>query len=160
MRKFLLCLAVILGSFGLCAQVNAWMEKAPGKYLPATTRTIITSTSACNQGSEAFMNFIPKFRTDKKFRNSRIRLAADDEMGASSVEFFENWQIIKAGKGVNRREGYRYFGTWYSVTADNVCFEYQDYPTDPNAEWGGSSAQFRFQRIDGKWYLTGIMLAG
>lgn len=151
---------VTLFAFGLNAQDFSWVENAPDKYQPSTTKIIITRTSPCNQGEEAFMDFIPKFRTDKAFRDKRIKLSSDDEIGNSMVGAYDNWYLIKAGKGVNKREGYKYYATWFNISANQVCFSYADSPTDPNAEWGGSNACFRFQRIGGKWYLTGIMLAG
>lgn len=161
MKKLLSVL--LLGASALCmtAQVdNEWTFNAPEKYQPATTQVIVIRTSPCNQGEEAFMDFIPKFRKEKVFRDRRIKLSADDEYGRMCAGNFDNWSIVKAGKGVNKRDGYGYFGTWYNVSADNVCFIYNDWPTDPDSPWGGSGAYFRFQRIDGKWFLTGIQLAG
>lgn len=135
-----------------------WCSDVPEGYLPAMTKKIISRETPCNQGEEAFMDFIPKFRKDEVFRKSRIAIPKEDEIGSSSAEYFGGWEIIKAKKG--KTTGVQFFGTWYDVKPDNVCFHYEECPTDPNAEWGGSSAFFRFQRIDGKWYLTGIMLAG
>lgn len=149
---------VTLFAFGLNAQDFSWMENTPDKYQPSTTKIIVTRTSPCNQGDEAFMDFIPKFRTDKTFRNNRVKISSDDEAGKMSVEYFDNWKLLKAGKGTTQEE--RYYGTWFNINANQVCFVYSTTPTDPNAPWGGSSCSFRFQRIGGKWYLTGIMLAG
>ena len=159
MKKFFLLLVMALGAIGMQAQY-AWMENAPEKYLPAMTDKVISRASACNQGEEAFMDFIPKFRTDAKLRGERIKLDPEDEMGKLTLDNFENWNIIKAGKGVNKREGLKYYGTWFNVSENMVCFRYSDEPTDPNAEWGGSGALFCFQRIEGKWYLTSVMMAG
>lgn len=156
MKKILVSLVMAVFALTALAQDSNWLEKAPQKYLPEMTQTIITRTSPCNQGDEAFMDFIPKFRTDKAFRNSRIKTDEDDD----SAEMFENWKIIKGGKGVDRREGLKYYGTWYNVSADEVCFQYFDEPTVPNSPWGGSCLMARFQRIGGKWYLTDLMIAG
>lgn len=160
MKKILVSLVMAVFALTALAQDSNWLEKAPQKYLPEMTQTIITRTSPCNQGDEAFMDFIPKFRTDKAFRNSRIKIDEDNAISKYSAEMFENWKIIKGGKGVDRREGLKYYGTWYNVSADEVCFQYSDEPTDPNAEWGGSGLMARFQRIGGKWCLTGLMIAG
>lgn len=161
MKKLITLLLMFVGVFAMNAQDDSdWYCNAPEKYQPANTTIIVTRTSPCNQGEEAFMDFIPKFRTDKAFRNQRIRMAADDEMGKMIAKGFDNWSCVKAGKKVNRQEGWKSVGTWYDVSADQVCFRSDEYPTDPNAEWGGSTAMFRFQRINGKWYLTGIQVAG
>lgn len=158
MKNLVLTLFLTLFAFNLYADDFSWCEGSPDKYQPSTTKIIVTRTSPCNQGDEAFMDFIPKFRTNKAFRNSRIRIAAEDEISKMSADCFENWHIIKAGKGVS--DGARYYGTWFNISADQVCFAYGDSPVDPNAPWGGSGAYFRFQRIDGQWYLTSVMLAG
>lgn len=158
MKKAFLFLFMVFCAISINAQDLDFMENAPDGYLPSNTKIITSRTSPCNQGEEAFMDFIPKFRTDKAFRNTRIRIDENDEIAKSSVEWFDNWQIIKAGKGRTATE--KYWGTWYNVSKDAVCFAYTNEPTDPNAEWGGSGAYFSFRRIDGKWYLTGIALAG
>lgn len=157
-KKFILGFMAALMSLACYALDFSWMENAPEKYLPATTTVIVTRTSPCNQGDEAFMDFIPKFRKDKAFRNSRLKFAADDEMGPQMAQMFDNWSLVKAGKGVS--DGCKYYATWYNVSADEVCFKYEDWPADPNADWGGSGIYARFRRIDGKWYLIGLQIAG
>ena len=137
-----------------------WMEKCPDKYLPAMTKQIISRESSVNQGEEAFMDFIPKFRTNKAFRNSRIKYTGTDEdqkeMFTNSVKLFENWSIIKGARKNTRCD--KSWGSWNVVSADEICFSYNDdLPCD---EWGGGGVVARFQRIDGKWYLTGLMIAG
>lgn len=161
MKKLFVFLFVAFCALGLSAQDYSWIEKAPGKYNSATTQVIITRTSPCNQGQEAFMDFIPRFRTDKAFRKSRGMFTPDDEMAQTIFDNFDNWSIIKAGKGVNKKEGYRYYGTWFSVSENMVCFQREELPASPDQDlWGGSGSYFRFQRVNGKWYLTGIVMAG
>lgn len=135
-----------------------WYSNVPEGYLPGMTKEIISRESPCNQGEEAFMDFIPKFRKNATFRKSRIAIHAEDEMGASVAQAYDSWGIVKAKRGTEN--GVRFFGTWYNVRPDSVCFHYEEWPTDPDSPWGGSAAFFRFQRINGKWYLTGIMVAG
>lgn len=158
MKKFLLSILVCILALPVYAQDFSWLEDAPGKYLPSMTKVVVNRTSPCNQGEEAFMDFIPRFRKDKAFRNSRINLTGDNEMAKSLVDCFDNWSIMKAGKGIMQDS--RYYATWYNVSADEVLFQYGDEPVDPYAEWGGSNLMARFQRIDGKWYLTDMVAAG
>ena len=152
--------AISIGAFAQEADMS-WMEKAPDKYLPAATRTITTATSPCNQHGEAFKDFIPKFRTDKSFRNSRLRLT--DEQSKMSAEALDSpdgweigWNLFKASKKNTRCD--KSYGTWFNVSANELCFIHQDVLLCD--EWGGSTAYARFQRIGGQWYLTALMLAG
>ena len=138
----------------------SWMDGAPEKYLPKNTQMIISSSSSCNQNGEAFKDFIPKFRSNKAFRDSRVKFPPDDEMGKMTFDGLAGWiagyQIFKAVQKNLRCD--KSFGTWYNVSENEVCFKYED--VLPCDEWGGSGMYARFQRFDGKWYLTGIMAAG
>ncbi len=158
-RKLFLCLTL-----SLCASVgmaqdgewdSSWVSTAPDKYIEANTQTIISPTSACNTGGEAFKDFIPRFRKDVQFRNQRVRF--NSEMDSFCFGAFENFQLIKASHKKTRC--LNEFGTWYDVSADTVCFMFSETPLC-DEEWGGSNFAFRFQRIDGLWYCTGVMLAG
>lgn len=158
MKKFILILIGLLAfvSSGACAQ-NAdmsWCENAPDKYLPTTTKEIINRTSPCNQGGEAFMDFIPKFRTNAQFRKSRVRFS--DDMSKMTFEYFDNYSLFKAHKKNTKCD--QSFGTWFNVSDNEVCFIYQD--VLPCSEAGGGTVMARFQRMDGKWYMTAIMAAG
>lgn len=162
-KKFIFSIVAFFAAMTALAQDDmSWMEKSPEKYQPQTTQIIISATSPCNVNGEAFKDFIPKFRDDNAFRESRLKFAPDDEIGKMSFKFLADWndgkgyQLLKAFQKKLRCN--KSFGTWYNVSADEVCFRYMDdLPCD---EWGGSSFNARFQRIDGKWYLTGFMCAG
>ncbi|MDE6553172.1 MAG: hypothetical protein K2K98_09490 [Muribaculaceae bacterium] len=164
MKKFLLILVCCLIGTYAYSQDDAswdddspdwsWMENAPGKYLPAMTKIIISADSPCNIDGEAFKDFIPRFRKDKAFRDSRLKLSS--EMENTSMEWFDNFAILKASSKNTRCD--KSFGTWFNVSADEVCFQYNDVILC-NGD-GGGSVNARFQRIDGKWYLTGLMIAG
>lgn len=103
MKKFILELLIIFGflafvTSGAYAQ-NAdmsWCENAPDKYLPTTTKEIINRTSPCNQGGEAFMDFIPKFRSNAQFRKSRSMFS--DDMSKMTFEYFDNYSLLKPTK--------------------------------------------------------------
>lgn len=139
------------------AQDFSWMEKAPEKYLASATQLVINPASPCNQGEEAFMDFIPKFRSDKKFRDSRMKFDDNEEMYVMSMESLADWNNGNGYALFKAQKRKRYYCTWYDVTANQVCFKMEDYPS---GEWGGSSMMARFQRIGGKWYITAIMMAG
>lgn len=157
MKKLMMLIcAAIIGITAASAQ-NEWME-GPGKYVAANTRTVDNRTSACNQGGEAFVDFIAKFRTSAQFRKSRVRFASSDEYAKQCFQYFDNWQILKAQQKKETDE--EWYSTWYGITASQVCLEFSEWPTDPESEWGGSSLYARFQRIAGKWYMTGFMVAG
>ena len=155
-RTLIVFAIAALAPLGINAQDWSWMEKAPGKYVGANTAKIISSESACNQNGEAFKDFIPRFRTDKAFRNSRIRLAADDQIGAMGLQYCD-FKLLKASRRNTRCD--KSYGTWYNVSANEVCFQYNDV-LPCNDDVGGGSVSARFQRIDGKWYCTGFMAAG
>lgn len=159
MKKLILCIALIAFALsGAMAQGRdlKWLEMAPGKYVAANTQTIVSADSPCNNDGEAFKDFIPRFRSDEAFRNSRLHFEGD-EMYQMSVEYFDNFSILTAVQKTQRCD--KSFGTWYNVSANEVCFEYQDVlPCDQ--EFGGGSVNARFNRIDGKWYCTGFTIAG
>lgn len=138
------------------AQDFSWMENSPQKYLPATTAEITSRASACNQGEEAFMDFIPKFRKNAAFRNKRVQFSEDDSMGKMGFECFDNFAIFKAIKKNTKCD--KSYGTWFNISADEVCFVYND--VLPCYDCGGGTIAARFQRIGGKWYMTGFMAAG
>lgn len=162
MNRLISLITLILSCLPLriSAQDNAWMENAPEKYLPSTTQTIVSASSPCNQGEEAFKNFIPKFRSNKTFRNSRTRF--DDEMGQMMFDTLADWNsgngyaLLKAVNKNTRCD--KSFGTWFNISANEVCFIYQD--VLPCDEWGGSTLLARLQRIEGKWYMTTPIMAG
>ncbi|MCH5318773.1 MAG: hypothetical protein J1E38_03580 [Paramuribaculum sp.] len=162
-KKALVFVVLLAGALSVSAQTDlSWMENAPDKYLPKNTQIVISPESPCNQNGEAFKDFIPKFRTDKAFRDSRVKFDADDEMGKMSFKMLadyndgKGYQLLKAVQKKLRCD--KSFGTWYNVSENEVCFRYED--VLPCNDWGGGSVTARFQRIDGKWYLTGVMLAG
>lgn len=136
-----------------------WIANAPDKYLPKMTQIIISSASPCNQGGEAFKDFIPRFRKDKAFRKSRIKYNENTFIGMSQEMLAEIDHSFAQLKATNvKKRCYKEFGTWYNVSADEVCFRSEyEYLCD---EYNGVSSMFiRFQRIDGKWYFTGYYIA-
>lgn len=144
----------------ILAQDFSWIENSPEKYQPAMTQKVVSAASTCNKGDEAFKDFIPRFRTDKQFRAARLRF--EDDMHAHMFNLLADWNN---GKGYALIKAFRWntrcdksFGTWYNVAADEVCFAYIGVLLCGDA--GGSSFHLRFQRINGKWYCTAMMMAG
>ena len=66
MKKFLLIIAFIAVGFVMQAQTVAEIEETVARFNNPST--------PCNQGGEAFNDFIAKFSTDQKFLNSRLKL--------------------------------------------------------------------------------------
>lgn len=135
-----------------------WQGKAPNQYLPAMTKLITSANSPCNTGGEAFKDFIPRFRKDKAFRESRVRMSEEFEI--LMLNSIEEWQtgydILKAN--VKNTKCDKSFGTWYDVSANEVCFHFCNVLLCSDVD--GSALWVRFQRIDDKWYCTGISIAG
>lgn len=159
-KKIFIIAACLLTT--ICASASDWLESVPGRYMAKNTQIIVSRESSCNQGEEAFMDFIPKFRTDKTFRDSRVRFEGEnDEIMNLSFRMMSedpsSFKILKASQKNTRCD--KSYGTWYNVSADEVCFYYTDV-LPCNDEFGGSSVMARFQRFDGKWYCTGLMIAG
>lgn len=160
-RKCLFVVALVLNALAVSADDDSWMEMAPDHYIAKNTQIIISRESPCNQGEEAFMDFIPKFRADKAFRQSRLHFEGEDAELMSNCfrmqgEFESGYRILKAVNRNSRCD--KSFGTWYNVSADEVCFRYDDVLLCVDA--GGGSVSARFQRINGKWYCTGFFSAG
>lgn len=154
MKKSVLLTIALIASFGIISAQSdtSWIESAPGRYLPQMTRAVTGADSPCNTGGEAFRDFIPAFRKDKAFRNSRIRIDEESEFILQYIDF----SVLKAVKKNTRCD--KSYGTWYNVSANEVCFRFTD--DMPCSEAGGGTFLARFQRIDGKWYLTDIMTIG
>lgn len=135
------------------AQDFSWRDGAPEMYVAANTQLIISATSACNTGGEAFKDFISRFRKDISFRNQRLKFGEMDY-------YFNNFEDFRLIKGFTERiKCLDVYGTWYNVSTDTVCFKYEDTPLC-DEEWSGNTFFFRFQRIDGKWYCTGTWVSG
>lgn len=161
MKKILLFLMIILAT-GVCNAGNDYddamynlLESFQYKYIAANTKIVANPSSPCNQGEEPFMNFIKKFRNDKSFRNSRIKLIYNDqaELQILSQHSAAQWLNIKASRPV-RRNGNINYGTWFNVKADEVCFASVESSPDNAAE--GLAWFYQFRRINGKWFLVAL----
>lgn len=162
LRKFLLSFAFILTLTTAVAQDYSWTEQLT---TDKTIKDIDAKTLACNQGTESFSTFIQKFRTDAQFRNLRVRFAKNDDISKSCFDTLNYWND---GNGYEllqtmykNNESWVSTGNWYRVKANEVCFYFDESYQGPDEDWdGGSGFWARFQRIQGKWYITGFMCAG
>ncbi len=154
--NIIIALIIVLIPLTSFAQDFSWIENAPDRYIASNTKIIISRESPCNQGEEAFMDFIPKWRTNKAFRNSRVRF--NDDMSKSSFEFLDNFNLFKASP-MKRKGGWISYTTWFGISKDQVCVKFSESCDDETCD-GGSDIMARFQRIGGKWYLTDLFLAG
>lgn len=152
-------LTVILTAFSCLAQddfyqaITKLTDQAPNRYVAANTNIVVNPASACNQGEEPFADFIKRFRNDKTFRTSRIRLAFNNEeqQQCLSQQTEEDWKSIKASR-TRRSQGMVYYNTWYNVKADEVCFISAQSCPENVAE--GLAYYYQFRRINNKWYLV------
>lgn len=128
-------------------------------------RKVTNPKSACNQGAEPFYKFIKKFKTSTPFRKSRYKDMAlwfidNDDLVVQSLNntigTTRKWVKDKS----DSRGGYysSYYAYWYGVTKNTVCFSL----TVDDGHEGGGGFNFicLFERINGKWYLTGINAVG
>lgn len=91
---------------------------------------VTNKKSACNQGTEPFYKFIAKFQSSASFREQRTYEYVDGEVPNGG---------FKAYKG-------RESATWHDVSKNMVCYTWSD---------GECDGTYTFERVNGKWYLTG-----
>lgn len=138
-----------------------WISASPDHYLPAMTRKVNSPKSPCNKGSEPFVNFIKRFRSDSAFRKDRLYnkpQSVEDEEYTES--YLKNLLYVLNNIKSSNTADLHYYASWFGVTAEQVCltanFEYLedgDYAS-------GSSMFYLFKRIDGRWYLCDFIAFG
>lgn len=150
------------GSLFTCTEVTS--------YQPQSCNLVLSQSAACNKGDEPFSSFIKKWETDESFRKSRLTCSGNtpEFLGDTDEERKENmlgqlayvedyiggYPVRPAKK--HRAYGCTRFATYFAVTADTVGFHYES----ECGEEGGSTAILGFERINGKWYLSCLALAG
>ncbi|MCM1484032.1 MAG: hypothetical protein NC043_06830 [Muribaculaceae bacterium] len=144
----------------LCLTASALdVPEMPTGYLTKQTALATNPASACNKGGESFISFIKQFKASQKFRVSRMKI----DSSTFSVEPEFATYILEGYKGKTGRTRTRtekWFGTYYNVTADQVWYCQTSEPVSADAEWGGGSEIYGFQRIGGKWYVVFVQAAG
>lgn len=164
-RFFITGFALVALALTANAEEWIWTNLCPDQYLPAMNKQIISRNSSVNQGEEAFMDFIAKFRTNKTFRDSRIKYFGTDENMKEafysfvdySNEYGMNWYSFKTMRKNTRCD--KSWASWNIVSPDEIGYRSKAVlPCDEDGD--GSTGMYRFQRIDGKWYLTDICIVG
>lgn len=160
-----LCLSASAESIFTCSEITG--------YKPRSCSLVNAKTSACNQGAEPFSVFIQKWNSDAEFRKARIAYSANtpDFLGDTEKECIDNMMNqlsfaesyvggfpIKAAKKHRDRYGCSAYATYFAVTADTVGFRYE-YMCE-GEDGGGSAGILGFERINGKWQMTCLALAG
>ncbi|MBP3299319.1 MAG: hypothetical protein J6L73_06555 [Muribaculaceae bacterium] len=166
MKKLILLMAAVLTAVSAYAHS---FEEVAAKIDRKACDAVENPKSALNKGAEPFRVFLKKFCSDKKFRDSRLKLPYSDvsefvyelliPKGMEECEFpveAKYWQNIYS------------YSTWQDATADSVVYysaddTFEDYVAesdDVDEETGGGTLSATFKRIGGRWYLVDIMFAG
>lgn len=143
MKRFTKILALLVfalsGSFVAAnAQTAAEVE--------ATNKKMLAASTPCNQGPEAFKDFIAKFSTDQAFMESRIKLSPELKEKYASVlvpgEF--------TAKAPFDKDGEEWYQAWGELQWGKVYLQ---------CGWVDSYVEyiFQFNREGGQWYLSNIV---
>lgn len=157
MKRFLfLLVAVLATTIGTMAQDASYFDKWQSShnwygdsYLAKQSNLVTAATSSCNQGKEPFITFLKKWNTSSEFRKERIKtvstefMSADDsrEMILNSLKFLADYKVLPVAANAAKKR------TFYAVDANHVGFHQ-------------AGCMIQFQRIDGKWYVISLGLAG
>lgn len=126
-------------AFNATAQTAADVE--------ATVKKMMAASTPCNQGPEAFKDFIAKFSTDKDFMESRIKLSADQRAKFADLLVPSNF----TAKTPFAKDGDEYCQTWGELQFGKAYLE---------CGWVDSYVThiFEFVRDGGKWYLGKVVV--
>ena len=143
MKKFAKIIVVIAltlsgGSLSSVAQTAAEVE--------ASNKKMLATSSPCNQGPEAFKDFIAQFSTDRDFMDSRMKLTPAQREEYASILNPEEF-TAKAPFAKDGDEWYQAWGELQFAKAYLMC------------GWVDSYVEyiFEFTRDNGKWYLSNIV---
>lgn len=138
--KFFAVIALLAASFSFSAVAQTAAE------VEATNKRMLSASTPCNQGPEAFKDFIAKFSTDRDFMESRIKLSAEQRQQYANLlepsEFTAKKPFDKDGE-----EWYQSWGELQFAKAYLEC------------GWVDSYVEyiFEFIRENGKWYLGKVV---
>lgn len=148
MKRILFLLVTLF--LTLAASAQKWMDSVPETYQTKDCQEVASASSACNQGEEPFSAFLRKFNMSPRYRESRIKFTdntleflREDNMFATMLSHLKDYGVLplRAVKSKSR------LATWHNVSENMVCYY-------------GPGVLLCFERIDGKWYVTGVNLAG
>ncbi len=149
MKKLFLAIAIVVTTALAASAQNKehFYDKGfPERYLATQSKLATSPTSPCNKGEEPFITFLKKWNTDAAFRKERVKT---DEINApyDKEKILNQMPYIKQYKALPVAANARTGSTFFAVAADYVGFHF-------------SSGYIFFQRIDGKWYVIDLGLAG
>lgn len=136
----------LLAVMALCGSALSGNAQTASE-IEASTKKMMAPSTPCNQGPEAFKDFIAKFSTDREFMESRNGLSAELREKYASVlspeEFTAKTPFEKDGDEWYQEWGELQFGRVYLMCG-----------------WVDSYVEyiFEFTRKDGKWYLTNVVI--
>lgn len=153
MKKLLLFFVMTVVAIAAHAQIpTSQFPDAPSKYLAKQSALAIAPTSECNKGNEPFTTFLKKWNTSSSFRQERVMGLSDDWNTAdeNKSQILSGMQYLKEYKALpvaSKPGKWGVFRSFFGVTANTV-----GYCKD--------GVVIHFQRVDGKWYVTFLGLAG
>lgn len=174
MRQLILALALCVAfAFEASAQLYTQIP-VPEAVQQKDCDMVTDPTSACNTGGEAFSDFLTRFRTDNDFCASRFYIPeSEDDDDMSALAFFKETYLEYREQGTQDfTPSYSNDGcteslaTWYGVTADHALFVesrvYNCESDDPDVDndMDDGIVIWTFERKDGKWFVTEVMVAG
>lgn len=162
MKKFFLLFIILLCMPRFTTLRADVSENMPECYLAKESKKAVSPNSLCNKGDEPFIACLAKFNRNNSFTKSRVKVSQN-----TSEIYREDGSLLNATSiAFKYTDGYAnfcfpiksyfksrfYFATFYNVSQNMVCFIKND------GNYG--AAAFQFERIDGLWFVTDIMLAG
>lgn len=160
MKKLLLTFLLATGlSIGVAAQY-------PTSYNSAQSDKALSATSPCNTDGEAFSEFFARFKKDRGFRHKRAMFdielfkqngfpPSQAKEAKTSLGFFGDYGQLKVGPF--NTDCKTEYGTFYDVTADEVKYIWR---VDNRCTDYESGCYVTFRRIERKWYIVYLVMAG
>jgi len=169
MKKLTAIIIALLATVAVADAQNVFVDTVIGTYQSASCNAVVSDESPCNSGPEKFISFLADWNTNPEFRKERLKVTAytpgmpgdtpEEQLEdmTKSLEFLQYYVPIplRAHKTV-KADGCETLATFFAVSADTVGFV----NTIECGDEGGSAGTLGFVRVDGKWYLSCIALAG
>lgn len=153
MKKLFTLLAMAIIAISASAQISTSnFPESPSSYSAKQSALAIAPTSACNKGVEPFTSFLKKWNTNATFRKERVMGLSDDWNSAeenkqnilNGLNYLTDYKVLPVAAKPGK---YGTFRTFFGVTANTVGYSKE-------------GVMIHFQRVDGKWYVTFLGLAG
>lgn len=168
MKKLILLMAAVLTAVSAYAHS---FEEVAAKIDRKACDAVENPKSALNKGAEPFRVFLKKFCSDKKFRDSRLKLSDGVDPASERVEMAFKPEWLEECEFPVQAEYWQYiysYSTWQDATADSVTYysvsdvveDYVPESEDEVIDGVGSTLLATFKRIGGRWYLTELVMAG